>query len=84
MWIIVDKLFLLNQVFLEVNLGPIHLLDPLIKQVFERYKREFLFKRTNTGAFATHHLKEYQLGAALRNRREKEEDKSRFPLSFWN
>ena len=71
------------QVYLEVNLGPIHLLGSLVVRVYDRFNRDYLYKRTYTGAFASINLKEYQLGATVRNRRKREEEKSRFPLAFW-
>ena len=68
---------------MEINLGPIHMLEPMVQKVLDRFNREYLYKRLASGAFATWNLKEYQLGAAIRNRRKREEEKSRFPLDFW-
>jgi hypothetical protein len=66
-----------------MNLGAQHLLEPLVKEVYELDQKQYLFKLKSTGAFASKNLKEYQLGAAVRGRRKEEEEKGRFPPEFW-
>lgn len=71
-----------KEVFLEVNLGPLHLLQTLVDRVFDKFQREFRFKCTATGAFVSQ-LKNDQIGAAIHNRRVEHEKQCRFPCSFW-
>jgi hypothetical protein len=66
-----------------MNIGPIHLLDTVSSEVYNEWEKTFMFKRLDSGAFASHTLKEYKMGAAVRNRRNREEGSSRFSTSFW-
>ena len=65
-----------------MNLGPQHLLKPLIKDVYNLRMKSYMYKRTAAGAFISK-MKEYQLGSVIRRRREVEEQKARFPKEFF-
>ena len=67
-------------------LGPQHLLEPLVKEVNKRRNKEYLYKRTAHGAFAEAVLKDTNVGAAVKTKRSKEEEKAkrRLPLKFWS
>ena len=56
---------------LEMNLGPLHLLGPLVTEVYHRFNKEFSYKRKASGVFVSTGLSEYELGAAIQNRRKK-------------
>jgi hypothetical protein len=66
-----------------MNLGPIHLLGPMVSEIYDRRNKAYMFKLTEKGYFASKDLKEYKLGAAVRSTRKREEERSRFPKEFW-
>ena len=67
----------------NISFCSLHLLGPLVQEVYKRFNKEFLFKRNDRGLFVTKGLPEYILGSAIRNRRKREEEKARFPIDFW-
>lgn len=44
--------------YLEMNLGPIHLLDDLVSEVYIRWNKSFQFKRNIHGGLITRYLKD--------------------------
>ena len=71
---------------MEFNLGPQHLLEDLIDEVYKRRPWEFICKQDETGGFSTYdvRLKENKnMGSATLTFRKKQEEKSKFPLDFW-
>ena len=72
-----------DEVCLDINLGPLHMMEPLVEKVNSLRNREYHYRRKPSGAFASWDLKEYQLGAAVRGMRKVEESKSRLPLQVW-
>ena len=46
----------------DINLGPQHLLEPMIEKIYYLRKKEYHFK---SGLFVSKDLKEYKLGAAV-------------------
>ena len=71
------------EVCLDINLGPQHLLEPMIEKIYYLRKKEYHFKLLKSGLFASKDLKEYKLGAAVRGRRLKEEKVSKLPIQVW-
>lgn len=71
--------------FPEFNLGPLHLLEPLAKEIFDLKKKEFIYKKTASGRLASHfsHLVDPQLGASVANYRRQVEEKAHMPTSLW-
>ena len=70
---------------MEMHLGPQHLLEPIVKEVYDLRKKTYTFKRKPSGpGFVSHDLREYVLGASVRSRRTREERKERFPREFWS
>ena len=73
-----------TEMHLEVNLGPMHLLKPLVSEVFQRWDKVFLYKRNARGALMSQLiLTDGEMGVAVRNRRVREENKGRFASRFW-
>ena len=73
-----------TEMYLEVNLGPLHLLNPIVSEVFRRWDKEFLYKRNARGALVSQlFLTDGEMGAAVKNRRVREEKKGRFASRFW-
>ena len=71
---------------MEFKLGPQHLLEDLIDEVYKRRPREFIYKQEETGGFSSYtvHLKENKnMGSVTLTFRKKQEEKSKFPLDFW-
>ena len=68
-----------DETVLQVNLAPMQLLDPVVLEVYERWNRTFLYERRGAGGvglFVSHGLADYQLGAAVKSMRAREEEKS--------
>ena len=74
-----------KEVVLAVNLGPQHLLEGLVEEVYQARKKEYLYKRDSKGNFMTFRtrLADPNHGSAIRTFRSVEEKKSRFPVDFW-
>ena len=76
-----------DETVLQVNLAPLHLLDPVVVEVYKRWNRTFLYELRGAGGvglFVSHALADYRLGAAVKSMRAREEENSRLPVSFWN
>ena len=81
---VLDPINFDKEVFLEMNLGPIHLLEPLVDEVYIRRQKKYMFETNAKGLFVSgNKLKDKQLGAAVHSKRDSEEKKSRIPKSFW-
>ena len=73
-----------KEVFLDVNLGPLHMCEKLVEEMYQAKKKEYIFKEDGEGRFISGiHLVDDRLGSAIRTYRQSEEDKSRFPHIFW-
>lgn len=73
-----------KEVFLDINLGPLHMCGKLVEEMFQRKKDEFIFKEANDGRLISgSHLVDDRLGAAIKTFRKTEEEKSKFPHIFW-
>ena len=68
-----------KETVMEMNLGPLHLFGPLVTEVYTRWNKTFIY------ALCTYvsNVKDYKLGAAFSSRRDREEQKARFPPVFW-
>lgn len=73
-----------EETVLQVNLGPLHLLEPMVREVYRQWGKSFLYKRNRMGGFVSRGMVEYSLGVAMRSRREREEQQSRLPTDFWS
>ena len=73
-----------QEIFLEVNLGPTYLSEPLVQEVFALRKKEYLYKEDNQDRLIQAYRKvNVNYGAAIATFRRKQAQKSRFPESFW-
>ena len=54
------------EVCLDINLGPQHLLEPMIEKIYYLRKKEYNFKLLKSDLFASKDLKEYKLRKALK------------------
>ena len=76
----------LKQLLKQFNLGPQHLLEDLVDEVYAQRPREFLYKQDDSGNFSSYtiHIKENKnIGSAIITFRKRQEEKSKFPLDFW-
>ena len=70
-----------EEIVLRFNLGPLHLLEGLVAEVFrilKAKKKEFVYKRDKKGK-----LRSKDHGSSMMSFRKREEAKSKFPLGFW-
>ena len=73
-----------KEVYLDVNLGPLHMCDKLVEEMYKRCRKEYIFKERDDGRLMYgHKLVDERLGSAIRTFRQKDEKKSRFPHIFW-
>ena len=72
--------FFSMELVLRFNLGPLHLMDGLIKEVLECEKKEYIRRVTRVDMLIT---KDTKLSAAMNTFRNKARDNSRFPTIFW-
>ena len=68
----------------EVNLGPLHKLEPLIAKIYELRKTSYLYKRTEFGRLASFlRLADPMEGSSTKTYRQNQELKSHLPLQFF-
>ena len=75
----------LPEIFLEFNLGPTHMLESIVEEVYDIMKKEYLHSKDSKGKLVTSVscLVDPNHGSAIMNFRTIEE-KSKLPLAFWN
>ena len=74
-----------KEVTLEFNLGPQHLMENFVSEVYERRKKEYIYKEDERGILVTRarRLGDTSVGSSIRYFRKHQEDASKFPLDFW-
>lgn len=73
-----------KEIYLEVNLGPTYRSEPLVKEVYELRKKEYLFKEDEYGRIVNAHtVTDVNFGSAITTFRRNQDQKSRFPTVFW-
>ena len=79
-----------KEVYLDVNLGPLHMCENLVQEMYQRMgkkakeRREYIFKEASEGRLTNGiPFVDERFGSAIRTFREKEEEKSKFPHIFW-
>ena len=70
----------------EFNLGPLFMLKDLASQIYEKKKRNYVFKRKPSGHLATYftRLRNNVEGSAVDTHRRLEAEKAHLPTSIWN
>ena len=70
----------------EFNLGPLFMLKDLASQIYEKKKRNYVFKRKPSGRLATYftRLRDNVEGSAVDTHRRLEAEKAHLPTSIWN
>ena len=73
------------ELFLEFNLGPQHMKEDLVENVYNIMRKQYIFKRTSDCKLVSSVSKfvDQTHGAANRTFRSNEEKKSKLPLDFW-
>ena len=71
-----------KEIVLRYNLGPMHVLDDhdFIEDIYNREKKEYMFRTSRPDLLKTKSLTK---GTAISSFHKREEEKSHFPLSFW-
>ena len=70
------------EICLRFNLGPLHLMKDLIKEVLsDKNSKSYIRKGEDASQFTT---KDINKNSTIANYEENCEKKSRFPNSFWN
>ena len=70
------------EIYLRFNLGPLHLMKDLIKEVLsDKNSKSYIRKGEDASQFTT---KDINKNSTIANYEENCEKKSRFPNSFWN
>ena len=70
------------EIYLRFNLGPMHLMKDLIKEVLsDKNSKSYIRKGEDASQFTT---KDINKNSTIANYEENCEKKSRFPNSFWN
>ena len=74
-----------KELYLMFNLGPLFLLQPLAKKIFELKKREYIYKRKPGGGLSSHftNLRDHNEGAAVATLRRKEKERAHLPMKIW-
>ena len=69
----------------EFNLGPLFLLKDLASIIYERMKKNYVYKRKPSGRLSTYftQLKNHIEGSAVDTHRNLEVDKAHLPVSLW-
>ena len=75
-----DPAYFSMELFLRINLGPLHFLDSLVEEVLKREPINFIRKETQANRLSS---KDLNKSAAVHTFQKIKEEKSRFPLSFW-
>ena len=71
-----------KEVYLDVNLGPLHMCDKLVEEMYKRCRKEYIFKERDDGRLMYgHKLVDERLGSAIRTFRQKDEKKAGFLTS---
>ena len=84
LYIVFSSLFIINGNILEVNLGPTHLSEGLVEEVYKLWKKSYLFHQTSDGKLLSGtHLKNPSIGSALNSFRKEQDEKSKLPLVIW-
>ena len=83
--VFLHPLVLINITFPEFNLGPLFLLDGLVDKLFNLKRREYIYKRKESGALATHfkHLADPDEGSSVKTYRKQQCDRAHLPLKLW-
>ena len=68
------------ELVLRVNLGPLHLLDPLIEEILLQDPKTYLRKETRISQIVS---KDINKSSAIATFQKNTEKKSRFPTAFW-
>ena len=73
------------ELYLQFNLGPLHLLHGLAEEIFNLKKKEYLYRKTATGQLSTYvkKLTDSKEGAAVATYRRLEEENSHLPTTMW-
>jgi hypothetical protein len=62
------------------------MLEGLVQKIYDLKKREFIYKRSEAGALATHfsRLADPDLGSAVKSYRDTQVAKAHLPSKLWN
>ena len=68
------------ELYLRWNLGPLHLLKNLVKEVYEKEKKNYIRRTTDPNKLKT---KDIAISSGIGSAQTRSEEKSHLPASFW-
>ena len=73
------------ELFLKFNMGPQHMLENIVEEVFVSKEKEYRYKHDSKGKLVTSFASsdgDHLMGSAIKMFRSNEESKSKLPLEF--
>ena len=71
------------EITLEFNLGPQHLLENLVDEVYLRRTKEYVLRQDSLGRFVHRQKHDGKYGSSIKTFRKIQEDKSKFSKELW-